>query len=251
MLKFVALAALLSLLIGRGLVPARAEEATPSAQRQQAAPVDVTIELREFSIKPATTTLVAGQPYHFMITNTGSTTHELVIEPGGAVDKPLETNGAEAEVEDIAKGETKDVTWTFDQPGSFQFACHVADHFQHGMVTPFTVVPAGTQTVKVELRDFSVTPAKTTLKAGTPYLLQVTNHGEATHELVVEPAGKVDEPLETTVNGKELESEVEDIAPGDTKTLLWTFRDPGQYQMACHVPGHFEAGMKATFAVTP
>jgi uncharacterized cupredoxin-like copper-binding protein len=251
MLKFVALAALLSLLIGRALVPVNAEEATPAAQAQQADPVDVAIELREFSVKPATTTLVAGQPYHFMVTNKGTTTHELVIEPAGASDQALEANSGEAEVEDIAKGETKDFTWTFDQPGSFQFACHVADHFQHGMVTPFTVVPAGTQSVKVDLRDFSVTPERTTLKAGTPYLLQVTNHGEATHELVVEPAGKVDKPLETTVNGKDIESEVEDIAPGETKTLLWTFSDPGKYQMACHVPGHFEAGMKATFDVTP
>jgi len=251
MLKFVALAALLSLLIGRGLVPARAEDATPSAQRQQAAPVDVHIELGEFFIKPSTTTLIAGQPYRFVVTNKGLTTHELVVEPGGAVDQALKANGAQAEAEEIGKGQTKDFVWTFDQAGSYQFACYVSAHYKHGMLTPFTVVPAGTQTVQVDLKDFSVTAKTTKFKAGTPYLLQVTNDGEATHELVVEPAGKVDEPLETTVNGKEIESEVEDIAPGETKTLLWTFRDPGKYQMACHVPGHFEAGMKTTFAVTP
>ena len=59
MLKFVALAALLSLLIGRALIPASAEEATPAAKAQQAPPVDVAIELKEFTVKPTTTTLVA------------------------------------------------------------------------------------------------------------------------------------------------------------------------------------------------
>jgi uncharacterized cupredoxin-like copper-binding protein len=111
--------------------------------------------------------------------------------------------------------------------------------------------PAKGDAVSVRLDDFTVTPSATTLHAGRPYLFTVTNDGAATHELVIEPAGKVDQPLELEQSGKDIESEVEDIAPGQTKTLMWTFDQPGKYQMACHVPGHFEAGMKMAFEVVP
>lgn len=228
--------------------PSLAQDATPMAA-EQAAPTDFAIEVGEYFINPASTTLIAGQPYHFMVTNKGLTTHELVIEPLGANDEPMEANGKESEVEDIAKGETKDFTWTIDKPGDYQFVCYVADHKEHGMLVPFTVVPKGTETVKVSLDDFTVTSDTAELKADVPYLFQVTNKGKATHELVIEPADAVDQPFEIHVDGKEKESEVEDIAPGQTKTLLWTFSDAGDYMMACHVPGHFEAGMKATFTV--
>jgi uncharacterized cupredoxin-like copper-binding protein len=38
------------------------------------------------------------------------------------------------------------LTWTFDQPGDYEFACFVDDHYQHGMLTKFTVIPADTGT---------------------------------------------------------------------------------------------------------
>jgi len=91
--------------------------------------------------------------------------------------------------------------------------------------------------------DFYVRPERTTFQVGQPYVFAVGNEGAAVHEFVIEPAGKVDEPLEAEVNGEERESEIEDIAPGETDELEWTFTEPGRYQFACHVPGHFEAGM--------
>jgi len=91
--------------------------------------------------------------------------------------------------------------------------------------------------------DFYVHPQRTTFRVGETYIFAVGNEGAAVHEFVIEPAGKVDEPLEAEVNGEERESEIEDIAPGETDELEWTFTEPGRYQFACHVPGHFEAGM--------
>jgi uncharacterized cupredoxin-like copper-binding protein len=80
-------------------------------------------------------------------------------------------------------------------------------------------------------------------------LFEVTNTGAATHEFVLESANSVDEPLTKVASGAKMEAEAEDIAPGQTKDVLWAFATPGDYQMACHVPGHFEAGMKAAFTV--
>jgi hypothetical protein len=50
------------------------------------------------------------------------------------------------------------------------------------------------------------------------------------------------------MNGRE--AEMEDIAPGETKSATWLITQPGVYQLACHLPGHFEAGMLARFTVT-
>jgi uncharacterized cupredoxin-like copper-binding protein len=122
-------------------LPVAAQNGTSEAEQGEKDPIDAAIELGEFYIKPPSTPLIAGQPYRFVVTNTGLATHELVIEPAGAVDVPLEKNGQESEVEDIAKGVTKELLWTFDEPGDYEFACYIADHDKHGMLTAFTVLP--------------------------------------------------------------------------------------------------------------
>jgi uncharacterized cupredoxin-like copper-binding protein len=250
MVNLAAVVLSLALLVGIVATPVSAQESTPAATAAQGAPVDVNVTLEDFSVTVERTTFIAGQPYRFLVTNAGTTPHEFVLEPAGEVDEPLEVEEREAEIEDIAPGLTKELVWTFAEPGDYQMACHVPGHYEAGMKMAFTVVPPETEIVRVELQDFSLTPDATDLKADTPYLFEVTNAGQATHEFVIEQAGEVDEPLEMERAGDEVEAEIEDIAPGQSKTLLWTFAEAGDYQMACHVPGHYEAGMKTTFAVT-
>jgi uncharacterized cupredoxin-like copper-binding protein len=91
--------------------------------------------------------------------------------------------------------------------------------------------------------DSYVRPQRTTFRVGETYIFTVGNEGTEVHEFVIEPAGVDDAPLEAEVNGKEQESEIEDIAPGEIDELEWTFTEPGRYQFACHIPGHYEAGM--------
>jgi uncharacterized cupredoxin-like copper-binding protein len=91
--------------------------------------------------------------------------------------------------------------------------------------------------------DFYVRPQHTSFRVDEPYIFAVGNEGAEVHEFVIEPAGEIDAPLKAEVNGEERESEIEDIAPGQTAELEWTFTEPGRYQFACHIPGHYEAGM--------
>jgi uncharacterized cupredoxin-like copper-binding protein len=99
--------------------------------------------------------------------------------------------------------------------------------------------------------DFYVRPQRTTFRVGETYIFAVGNEGAEVHEFVIEPAGEVDAPLEAEVNGEDRESEIEDIAPGETAELEWAFTEPGRYQFACHVPGHFEEGMVTEVEVVP
>ena len=94
--------------------------------------------------------------------------------------------------------------------------------------------------------DFKVELSTDVLPAGTPITFTITNKGPSKHELVLEKAGIVDEPL--VFNGKG--QEAEDIEPGTTRTVQWTIPEAGQYQLACHLPGHYEAGMKTIFTVS-
>lgn len=95
-------------------------------------------------------------------------------------------------------------------------------------------------TINVTLSDMKVTADVTTFKVGVPYTFAATNTGAAIHELVIEHSGDVDQPL----------AEANDIIPGSTATLPYTFTAPGKYQLACHLPGHYEAGMVLQIEVT-
>ena len=95
-------------------------------------------------------------------------------------------------------------------------------------------------------RDFKIELSPDALPAGTPITFTISNKGPNKHELVLEKAGSVDEPL--LFNGKE--QEAEDIEPGTMRTVQWTIPEAGQYQLACHLPNHYEAGMKTIFTVS-
>lgn len=92
------------------------------------------------------------------------------------------------------------------------------------------VAPA---TATVGLSEFKIEPAEVTIAAGgTP---QVTNAGSAPHNLAVKGA----------------ELTTPDIGSGGSGTLGLAGLAPGDYTIYCHVPGHEQAGMKATLHVRP
>ena len=99
----------------------------------------------------------------------------------------------------------------------------------------------------VVLADFTVTAATGTIKVGDPITFAVSNTGPSIHELVLEKAGDVDVPL-GQADGTA--AEIEDIEMGGIGELTYTFSEPGTYQLACHIEGHFESGMVTTFEVT-
>ncbi len=120
--------------------PAAAPAATPAAEA-----VCVGVLEGDYYIRPELTTFQVGQTYVFAIGNEGQNLHEFVIEPAGSDEEDAleaEVNGEEreAEVEDLAPGVTSELEWTFTEPGDFQFACHLLDHYQRGMVIEIEVV---------------------------------------------------------------------------------------------------------------
>ncbi len=103
----------------------------------------------------------------------------------------------------------------------------------------------GPTAVNVHLTEYKVEMSKTSIPVGA-VKFTITNDGSLVHEVVLEPAAAMDAPL--SANGAE--AEAQDIQPGQTVTLEWTIDTPGQYQLGCHLPGHFENGMTMNFEVT-
>ena len=102
-------------LVQLGALPAPAGEGTPMAATEGQM---VQVSLTDMAIAPSMTTFTVGVPYTFIVKNDGQTEHEMVIEPRGVIDKPLEVDGQEAEAPDLEPGQTKTLTWTFTELAS-------------------------------------------------------------------------------------------------------------------------------------
>ena len=95
----------------------------------------------------------------------------------------------------------------------------------------------GLQTIQISEKEYSINPSAVTVpKAGT-YSFEVTNDGQITHALNIEQSG----------GGNEVESG--DIAPGDRKTVEYTFSSGGKYEMYCPIDGHKQQGMEGQIQV--
>ena len=98
-----------------------------------------------------------------------------------------------------------------------------------------TAAAGAGETVEVSETDFALDPSEVSVKPGT-VTFDVSNDGEATHNLEVEgPDGE-----------EELSS---DLQPGDAGELTVDLTEPGTYEMYCPVDGHKEMGMTGEITV--
>lgn len=114
-----------------------------------------------------------------------------------------------------------------------------------------TPTSSGPTTVQATLSDFKIQPSLTTFKVGVVYHFVVTNTGQVVHEFMAGPISAAHASEEERDAAKLFE--VADVAPGQTKTLDYTFTQPaaaGTLEFSCHVPGHYEQGMRLDFTVT-
>lgn len=87
---------------------------------------------------PDAVSVKAGETVTFEVTSMGPTTHEFMVGP--AADVAADTPGT-PEIEDIGMMGTRSLTYTFDGPGPYAFACHATGHYEAGMAGTIVVVP--------------------------------------------------------------------------------------------------------------
>ena len=111
---------------------------------------------------------------------------------------------------------------------------------------------SGSQDVPVTLSDFKVSAPTTTFSAGTHYHFVVTNNGMMTHEFMILPSMAGMGSMSMDDMHKQSLVMIDSIAPGESKTVDVTFPSSsigGSLELACHLPGHYEAGMKLPITI--
>ena len=111
---------------------------------------------------------------------------------------------------------------------------------------------SGPRAVQVTLSEYKMASSVTTFAPGTSYHFVVTNNGKIAHEFMIMPMGLNMEHLSMDAMHKIALYMFDTVAPGETKTFDYTFKQSmvGQhFEFACHLPGHYEAGMRLPIIV--
>jgi plastocyanin len=106
-----------------------------TASSPRAVRIVATLQLR---FVPDAVLVKQGETIMFEVSSMGPITHEFMVGP--AADVAADTPGT-PEIADIGMMETDSLTYTFDGPGPYAFACHAPGHYESGMAGTITVVP--------------------------------------------------------------------------------------------------------------
>ena len=111
----------------------------------------------------------------------------------------------------------------------------------------------------VEGRPWRFEPSVVEVPVGHPVKLTLVNDGRVEHDVEIDrvPAEEIEvaggvEHRERLGGGHHNEGVVAAHAePGTTATVIFTPTEVGEYELACTIPGHKEAGMVGKLVVTP
>jgi uncharacterized cupredoxin-like copper-binding protein len=132
---------------------------------------------------------------------------------------------------------------------------------QHGAHAPKSDTPFGqpgdpkkvSRTIEVDMSDqMRFAPADIQVKRGETIRFRVKNSGQTLHEMVIgTPEGLKQHAAEMKKHPgmKHDAPYLTHVAPGKNGTIVWQFTKAGEFQYACLVPGHLEAGMSGKVAV--
>lgn len=98
-------------------------------------------------------------------------------------------------------------------------------------------------------------PAHVTVQRGDTVKFVIHNAGKLAHEFVIGDAAvqAAHQKEMQAMPGMPMRHDVNAVAlpPGQTRELVWTFTRDGTVEYACHVPGHFAAGMIGRISIEP
>lgn len=113
---------------------------------------------------------------------------------------------------------------------------------------------AVSRTIQVKMLDtMRYEPSSISVKEGETIRFAVVNLGKLRHEFSI---GTHQEQLEHDEMMKAMPDMIHDdpnavtLEPGQTKRLVWQFSKAGSYEIGCHIPGHYEAGMVSKVIVS-
>ena len=94
--------------------------------------------------------------------------------------------------------------------------------------------------------DMRFKPDRFEVRQGETVTLVIRNRGKLMHEYVLGTRAELDAHAALMVKHPGMEHDepyMAHVAPGKTGTLVWTFNRAGEFDFACLIAGHYQAGM--------
>ncbi len=91
--------------------------------------------------------------------------------------------------------------------------------------------------VQITLSEFAIESPQTTFSTGPSYRFVIKNEGTISHNWAIMPRGETDTSQALT------KVDEAQLPPGASVTQDFTLTQAGDFGFACHIPGHYEAGM--------
>ena len=111
----------------------------------------------------------------------------------------------------------------------------------------------GMRTVEFKMTDnMRFTPDKLEVKQGETIKFVIRNTGAVMHEFVLGTKKELDEHAALMVKFPTMEHDapyMAHVAPGKTGEIIWTFNRAGDFDFACLIAGHYQAGMVGKIVV--
>jgi uncharacterized cupredoxin-like copper-binding protein len=106
---------------------------------------------------------------------------------------------------------------------------------------------AATRTVEIRMTDaMRFTPDRIELRQGDTVRFVVRNTGKLMHEFVIGTKKELDEHAALMLKFPNMEHDepyMAHVPPGRTGEIVWTFNRAGDFDFACLIAGHYQAGM--------
>lgn len=112
---------------------------------------------------------------------------------------------------------------------------------------------AAKRTIDIAMSDdMRFTPARIEVRQGETVRLRLRNTGAVLHELVIGTPKELEEHAAMMAKFPGMEHDepyMAHVKPGETGEIVWNFNRAGEFDFACLIAGHFQAGMRGTLIV--
>ncbi|HEU4459536.1 MAG TPA: cupredoxin family protein [Methylibium sp.] len=106
---------------------------------------------------------------------------------------------------------------------------------------------AAKRTIEVGMADtMRFTPDKIEVRQGETVKFVVKNNGKQMHEFVIGTKAENDKHADMMIKFPTMEHDepyMAHVGPGKTGEIVWTFNRAGDFDFACLIAGHYQAGM--------
>lgn len=109
------------------------------------------------------------------------------------------------------------------------------------------------RTIDIRMTDqMRFVPDRIEVRRGETVKLVIRNSGQLMHELVIGTKQELDEHAALMAKFPGMEHDepyMAHVAPSKSGALVWNFNRVGEFDFACLIPGHYQAGMVGKITV--